>query len=149
MSVPRKKLRLSVQAKVLGVVVGFLVLLPVAAVWVVNDSLNRQVREEARQTLEIAEAVFVRSLDARAGNLLSRYQNITGEARFKVTAGISDAKTMARLLHDVMANSPGEHEVLLYSTQADGLLAGERREPAPANASFAEAAAAITAAVAR
>ena len=146
MSVPRKKLRLSVQAKVLGVVVGFLVLLPVAAVWVVNDSLNRQVREEARQTLEIAEAVFVRSLDARAGNLLSRYQNITGEARFKVTAGISDAKTMARLLHDVMANSPGEHEVLLYSTQADGLLAGERREPAPANASFAEAAAAITAA---
>jgi signal transduction histidine kinase/ActR/RegA family two-component response regulator len=146
MSVPRKKLRLSVQAKVLGVVVGFLVLLPVAAVWVVNDSLNRQVRDEARQTLEIAEAVFVRSLDARAGNLLSRYQNITGEARFKVTAGISDAKTMARLLHDVMANSPGEHEVLLYSTQADGLLAGERREPAPANASFAEAAAAITAA---
>ncbi len=146
MAIMPGNLRLSVQAKVLLVVLGFLVASPTLTVWIVNDRLSRQMHEEARQTLETAEAVFVKSLDARADNFLSRYRGYAGEARFRVTAGIQDPKTMARLLRDVVANSPGEHEELLFSTRADGLVAGERREGAPVPAAFSQAAAAITAA---
>ena len=138
------RLRLSVQTKVLLVVLTFLVLVPGVTVWIVNDSLIRQMREESRETLETAEAVFVKLLDARAANFLSRYRGFAGEARFRVTADIDDAPTMARLLHDVIANFPGEHEEFLYSTRQGGLVAGERREGAPAPAAFARAAAAIT-----
>ena len=136
--------RFSVQTKVLLVVLGFLVALPTVTVWIVHDRLSRQMHEDARQTLETAEAVFIKSLDARADNFLSRYRGYAGEARFKVTAGIDDPLTMARLLRDVVANSPGEHEELLFSTKADGVVAGEHREAAPASAIFARAAAAIT-----
>ena len=79
------KLRLSVQAKVLLVVLGFLVLLPAVTVKIVDDALGRQMREEARQTLDTAEAVFRKSLDARADNFLSRYRSLAGEARFKAS----------------------------------------------------------------
>src|ERR1043166_4645724 len=94
------KLRLSVQTKVLLVVLGFLVLVPVVTMWIVDDRLSRQMEEEARQTLETAEAVFGKLLNARADNLLARYRSYAAEARFKVTAGIADPKTMTRLLHD-------------------------------------------------
>ncbi len=136
--------RLSVQTKVLLVVLAFLVLLPAATVWIVNDSLTTQMQEESRQTLETAEAVFVKLLDARADNFLSRYRSFAGEARFKVTAAIKDQKTMVRLLHDVIANSPGEHEVFLFSSREDGLIAGEHRDDSPALAAFSQAAQMIT-----
>ena len=51
---------------------------------------------------------------------------------------------MARLLHDVIANSPGEHDVFLFSTREDGLIAGERRDDAPTAAVLAQAAQLIT-----
>jgi signal transduction histidine kinase len=143
---PHSPFRFSVQAKVLLVVLGFLVLVPAVTMWIVDDRLGRQMREEARQTLETAEAVFRKSLDARADNFLSRYRSVVGEARFKVTASLPDAKTMSRLLRDLAANSPGDHEVFLFSKPTEGLVAGERRELAPEPAVFARAAASVTAA---
>ncbi len=139
-----RRLRLSVQAKVLLVVLAFLVIVPATTTWIVDDQLGRQMQEEARQTLATAEAVFRKSLDARADNFLLRYRSLADEARFKVTAGIADPKTMSRLLHDLAADSPGEHEEFLFSTRADGMIAGEHRESAPAPAAFAQAAAGIT-----
>lgn len=136
--------RLSVQTKVLLVVLAFLVALPAVTVWIVNDSLTKQMQAESRQTLETAEAVFVKLLDARADNFLSRYRSFAGEARFKVTAAIKDHKTMGRVLHDVIANSPGEHEVFLFSHREDGLIAGEHRDESPAPVAFAQAARMIT-----
>src|SRR5882757_9652992 len=110
------RFRLSVQAKVLLVVLGFLVLVPALTMWIVNERFGRQMLDEARQTLVMAEAVFRKSLDVRADNFLLRYRSLAGEARFKVTAGIAYPKTMSRLLHDLAADSPGEHEVFLFST---------------------------------
>src|ERR1035437_6101857 len=139
-----RRLRLSVQAKVLLVVLGFLVLVPAVTMWIVDERLGLQMHEEARQTLVTAAAVFRKSLDAPADNFLLRYRSLAAEARFKVTAGLPDAKTMARLLRDLAANSPGDHEVFLFSKRAEGLVAGERRESAPDPAAFAQAASSIT-----
>lgn len=149
MPATRGKLRFSVQAKVLLVVLGFLVLLPVMVVWIVDERLTGQMHEEARQTLETAEAVFRKSLDARGANFLLRYQSLANEVRFKVTAGltagpIADRKTMERLLRDVKTDSPGEHEEFLFSTRADGLVAADFRETAPTPAVFGRAAESIT-----
>jgi signal transduction histidine kinase/CheY-like chemotaxis protein len=143
--------RLSVRAKVLLVVLTFLTLMPAATMSVVDARLDGQMREEARQTLVTAEAVFRKSLDARADNFLLRYRGLAGEARFRVVAGLPepDAKTMARLLHDLAADSPGEHELFLFSTRAEGVVAGERRAPAPLPAEFARASAALTQAALR
>lgn len=140
----RGKLRLSVQTKVLLVVLAFLVLLPVVTVWIVNDSLTQQMQEESEQTLKTAESAFVKLLDARADNFLSRYRSLAGEARFKVTEVIKDQKTMERLLRDVLRDSPSEHEVMLFSVREDGLIAGEHRPEAPTTAEFEQAARAIT-----
>ena len=144
MSSTRPRFRFSVQAKVLFVVVQFLVLLPAVTMWIVDDRLRRQMLDEAQQTLVTAEAVFRKSLDARADNFLLRYRSLANEARFKVTAGIADAKTMSRLLHDLAADSPGEHEVFGFSTRSDGMIAGDNRESAPEAGAFLRAAAGIT-----
>ena len=146
MSAALHRLRVSVQAKVLLVVLGFLVLVPAVTMWIVDERLGRQMHEEARQTLVTAEAVFRKSLDLRADSFLLRYRSLAGEARFKVTASLpeADAKTMSRLLRDLAANSPGDHEVFLFSKRAEGLMTGEHRESAPATGAFAAAAAVIT-----
>jgi signal transduction histidine kinase len=136
--------RWSVQTKVLAVVLAFLVALPALTVWIVTDSLKNDVLLESRQSLKSAEAVFNRLLDARAENLFSRYHSFAGEARFRVTAAIKDPKTMQRLLRDVLADSPGEHEVFVFSTRDEGYLAGVHRENAKEPAVFFKATKAAT-----
>ena len=120
----------------LAVVLAFLVALPALTVWIVTDSLKNDVLLESRQSLKSAEAVFNRLLDARAENLFSRYHSFAGEARFRVTAAIKDPKTMQRLLRDVLADAPGEHEVFVFSTRDEGYLAGVHRENAKEPAVF-------------
>jgi len=50
------KLRLSVQAKVLLVVLGFLVLLPALMVWIVDRQTNQLVLQQEKQALSTAHA---------------------------------------------------------------------------------------------
>lgn len=145
MAAKRASLRLGFQAKVLLVVLSFLVLVPVVTTWILENRLGRQMLEEARHTLVAVEVAFRKSLDARAANFLVRYRSLVGEARFKVTAGLpeADGKTMTRLLQDLSADSAGEHEVFLFST-ADGLVTGVRRESAPEVKDFAKVTESIT-----
>ncbi|MES1167201.1 MAG: hypothetical protein ABUL68_04290, partial [Pseudomonadota bacterium] len=72
MAQPAQKVRLSFQLKVLLPVLAALVLLPAVTLWIVNGYLSRQMQEEARQSLQTAEAVFLNSLDIRARDLVSR-----------------------------------------------------------------------------
>src|SRR5947209_4530709 len=99
MTSSRSRVRLGVQAKVLGAVLGILVLLEVTTVALLNRHVRRQMQDEAVQTLVNAESVFAKSLEMRSRDLVLRYANIVHEPRFQATAELRDAKTMTHYLH--------------------------------------------------
>ena len=108
MSGARRRFRFGLQGKVLLAVVGFLVLLPAVTLWIVDRHITRQMEDEALRTLITAESVFMKSLDNRIHNFLSRYQSVVAEARFKVTAEIGVAKTIDGLLGILLQESPDD-----------------------------------------
>jgi two-component system, NtrC family, sensor kinase len=124
---PGQRFWLSLQAKVLIAVLSFLILLPAVTLWIVNDHMQRQMEDEARQTLVTAEAVFLKSLDNRSRNFLAHYGSVAEEARFKVTAGLADPKTMDVLLLSVLEDSPEDHRAILFFNAKGELFAGRRR----------------------
>jgi signal transduction histidine kinase len=130
MAAALKRFRLSLQTKVLVAVLGFLVLLPVLTLWIVNDHMERQMEDEARQTLATAEAVFLKSLDNRSRNILERYRSVVEEARFKVTAELADRRTIDGLLLSVLEDSPEDHAALLYFNDQGDYVTGRRRSSA-------------------
>ena len=144
MSASGRRFRFGLQAKVLVAVVGFLVLLPALTLWIVDRHIMRQMEDEAFRTLVTAESVFVKSLENRTRNVLSRYQSVVAEARFKVTAEIGDGKTLEGLLGNVLQDAPEEHDAMLFVSPRAGVLAGRRRSAAIDLTHLGEAAAGIT-----
>ena len=144
MSALRRKFRFGLQSKVLVAVVAFLVLLPVVTLWIVDRHITRQMEDEAQRTLVTAESVFLKSIENRNRDVLSRYQSVVSEARFKVTAEIGDAKTLEGLLRNVLEDSPEEHDAMIFVTVEGQLLAGRRRDSSVDLEHFAGAAAAVT-----
>jgi len=130
MAPAQRRFRLSLQTKVLVAVLGFLVLLPVLTLWIVNGHMERQMEDEARQTLATAEAVFLKSLDNRSRAILERYRTVVEEARFKVTAELADRRTIDGLLLSVLEDSPEDHAALLYFNDRDEFVTGRRRSSA-------------------
>src|SRR5712671_4010228 len=102
MSIVHQKFRIGLRAKILIPVVASLVLLPTATLWIINENITQQVEDEALQTLVTAETVFVKSLENRNRGVLSHYQSVVAEARFKITAEIGDPKTLEGLLGNVL-----------------------------------------------
>ena len=126
MSGPPRKLRFGLQARVLIPVVGALVLLPALTWWIVDRHLTGQMEDEAWRTVVTAEAVFVKSLENRNRSVVSRYESLVAEARFKVLAEIGDGKTLEGMLGNLLQDAPEAHEVLLY-VNADGEPVASRR----------------------
>lgn len=83
MNQPAPKLRFSFQFKVLVPVLAALVLLPTITLWIVNRSMSEQVRNEARQSLGTAEAVFRQTIDFRSRDLVTRYLNAAKEISYR------------------------------------------------------------------
>jgi two-component system NtrC family sensor kinase len=135
-----RPLRLSLQAKVLVVVLAFLVLVPAITLWLVNRHVSRQVQDEARLTLETAEAVFRQSLEIRSRNLQVRYRNVVNEPRFKAVAQLGDAKTMTAYLHDLLDEFGPDNEVILFMREDGELLASARRDAGLSVEEFSKAA---------
>src|SRR5690349_19187829 len=117
-----RSFRLSLQAKVLVVVLAFLVLVPAITLWLVNRHVSRQVQDESRLTLETAEGVFRQSLEIRSRNQLVRYRNIVHEPRFRAVAQLADAKTMTAYLHDLLDEMSADSEVILFIRNDGELL---------------------------
>ncbi len=157
MSTTAGRIRLSVQAKVLLVVLGFLVLLPLLMVWIVTRQTSQLVQEQARQALATAEAVFQNSVEARDRSLLASYRNAVIQQSFKAAVALNDRLTMNASLHDLLGQPGEEAEVLLFYTGPKGeapgsapkaeLLGSVRREGGPALESFGPAVAAVATAV--
>lgn len=139
---PRRGRRISFLAKVLIPVLAFLILLPLFTLWTVTRQMSRQVLEDARQRLETADGVFAHSLSIRSRNLLTRYQSVVNEPRFKAVASLADPRTMTVHLNTLLTEISGDAEIMLFHLSDAELLAGARR---PLNLDlvlFAEAAAA-------
>jgi signal transduction histidine kinase/ActR/RegA family two-component response regulator len=115
------------QTKVLAAVLIVLIPLPVLTVWIVNDRMSVQMLDEARQTLTSAEDGFVKSLEIRSRGFLSRYQTVANEARVKVVADLGDAKTMERLLRDLLNEASEDNNVIIFSKPGGERLAAATR----------------------
>ena len=83
MPVPGRKLRLSVQTKVLIPVLVFLVLLPVITVLIVDQKIDQLARNQASSALTTANGVFQRLLENQQRDLLSRYRNLASDPRLQ------------------------------------------------------------------
>ena len=126
------KIRLSMQAKVLLVVLGFLILFPLLMVWIVDRQTSELVQAQARQSLTTAEAVFRKTLEIRERNLLAHYRNVVIEPSFKAAATLTpterDAATMADYLRQLLDQPGEEGEALLFYQGKGDLRASARRE---------------------
>jgi len=137
------KLRLSVQAKVLLVVLSFLVLLPVVMVWIVDGQTSQLVQEQARQALTTAEAVFQNSLDVRNRNLLASYRDTISQQSFRGAVTLNDRATMNASLRELLGRPSKETEVMLFYGEKGELLGSARAEGGLALDTFEHATAAV------
>ncbi|QYM80364.1 response regulator [Horticoccus luteus] len=144
MTSSRKGFRLSLQTKVLAAVLVVLVLLPAVTLWIVNDRISSQVQDESRQTLMTARAVFLQSLENHSDELGARYRGLVNDGRFVQILRLRDAETLRAYLRDLLQEVGDDCEEMFFVTDHDELLAGVRRDAAPAPVEFARATAAIT-----
>ena len=117
-----RPLRFSLQAKVMAAVLTLLIVLPAITLWVVDKNITRQTLYDAGSALTTARAVFIQSLDNRAGGLGSRYRNIPSNPRFLKVVGLEDAKTMQAYLREQMDEFADDTEVLAFVTPDGKLL---------------------------
>ena len=122
--------RVSVQTKVLLVLLCFLIILPVFMVWVVDEQTSTLVQQQARRALATAEVVMRKSLEIRERNELESYRNIVSQPSFKALVSMSprDRETMAASLRSLL-EQPGEKgELMLFFDEERKLFASARRD---------------------
>ncbi len=137
----RPKFRLSVQAKVLLVVISVLVLLPALLVWIVDRHTSRLVQDQARQQLATSAVFLQKSVELRAHSYLDSYRNKVLEPSFKAAVSLQDAATMNDYLRRMLTLQGDEGVALLFYYTKDEMFASTRQDDAPAPDSFARAAA--------
>jgi signal transduction histidine kinase/CheY-like chemotaxis protein len=121
---PANQVRFSFQAKVLLPVLAALVLLPGITLWIVNRSMSQQVQEEARQTLNTAEAVFRQTLEFRIRDLLTRFRNAVKEPSYSSIAQLAASpdplarETISKFLFGRLDDYGEDYDALLL-TAAD------------------------------
>ena len=112
----RRPFRLSLQAKVMAAVLTLLIVLPAITLWIVDRSITRQTLEDAGSALTTARAVFLQSLENRAGNLRSRYRNLVGDVRFLTVVKLDDAGTMQAHLRGLLDEFADDTELMIFLT---------------------------------
>ena len=144
-----RRMRFSLQAKVMAAVLTLLIVLPAVTLWVVDRSVKRQTREDEVQALVTARKVFLQSLGNRAGGLVSRYRNVVSDSGFVQVVRIGHADTMQAYLRDLLNEFSDDTELLVFVTPDGKFFSGARRDAKPVMEDFArEAAGPIRAALA-
>ena len=143
MSEPAHTLRFSFQTKVLAPVLAVLVILPVIILGLVNRTMSRQVEDEARQTLNTADGIFLNVLENRAGNLAAYARNLANDPRLRATAKNGDPKTLTTMLADLLKEARDETETMMFTSDAGVRLAGAQRPKAVKAEELEQAAATI------
>ncbi|MSU48644.1 MAG: response regulator [Opitutus sp.] len=141
MSASRRSYRVSLQAKVMIVVVGVLVALPILTLAMIDLRLRRQMQLDADLALATARGSFEQALAARSQELVVRFRTGTGDQRFLRILRLGDAATMQDFLRRaVLDELRDDTELALFVTTA-GEVRGARRD----NAAVAPEAFAVTA----
>ncbi len=147
-----KQRRMSVQTKVLIPVLGFLVLVPLIMVWIVNEHISGQVQAQASQTLLTADGVFKELLDNRLNDLLARFRNEAADSRYRsvaqrLAAGrTSAAENTVRLFsNDRLGEFNDDSAALMFISDRHSAPVGALRGAAFQLEDFARATAGIAA----
>ncbi len=111
-----RRLRISLQAKVLATVLTLLIVLPAITLGVVNRSITRQTRDDGVHALTTAKATFVQSLGNRNSSLVSRFRNIVSGAGFVIVVRQNDAKTMTKHLQGLLEELADDTAVMVFVT---------------------------------
>jgi len=116
------------QTKVLLAVVGVMILLVAAAIFMVNHRLNQQLQIDTQQALTTAEAVFNNSQKIRAKNLLLRFRNIAHEPQYRAACQTQDPKTLQQLLTKLLSPDLGG-DIVQFENVEGKVIAAVRRTP--------------------
>jgi signal transduction histidine kinase len=119
---------LKFQTKVLLAVVGVMILLVAATMFMVNRRLNQQLQSDTEQALRTAESVFKNSQNIRGRNLLLRYRNLAQEPRYRAACQQQDPKTLKNLLSPLVDRDLGG-DIVQYKNNTGDVIAAVRKSP--------------------
>ena len=147
-----RKLRLSVQTKVLIPVLVFLVLLPVITVLIVDKRIDRLARNQASDALATANGVFQRLLQIQQRDLLTRYQNLAGDQRLQIILHLPSAaehaqdfeNTIQYFLNERLEEYGEDTSVIVFTSNRTAAPVGVTRQLGIKFDDFVRAAAGIT-----
>ncbi|MDB6036941.1 MAG: hypothetical protein JWM99_782, partial [Verrucomicrobiales bacterium] len=114
------------QTKVLLAVVGVMVLLVAATMFMVNRRLNQQLQGDTEQALRTAESVFRNSQNIRGRNLLLRFRNIAQEPRYRAACQQQDPDTLRQLLKPLVSRDLGG-DIVQYKNNEGTVIAAVRK----------------------
>ncbi|HUR57390.1 MAG TPA: ATP-binding protein [Opitutaceae bacterium] len=130
MAAPNRRLRFSLETKVMVAVLAVLVTLPAITLWIVDQHLHEQMQRDAELALTTARGSFAQALKARADGLAARFRSGRFDTRFLQVVRLGDAATMKAYLDAVLEEYRDETELALFF-QADGrLMTSAHRGPA-------------------
>jgi len=114
------------QTKVLLAVVGVMVLLVAATMFMVNRRLNQQLQGDTEQALRTAESVFRNSQNIRGRNLLLRFRNIAQEPRYRAACQQQDPVTLNELLKPLVSRDLGG-DIVQYKNNEGSVISAVRK----------------------
>lgn len=142
----RGPLRLSLRIKVMAAVLSLLVLLPAATLWVVDNRISAQTRDDASLALATARDYFDKSMVNRAESLVARHRNLINDSRFQRVVRLGDDATTRAFLRDMLDELDDDTEALAFIRTDGTLAAGARRSPSVSLEALVHAAVTETAA---
>ncbi|MEY4386369.1 MAG: hypothetical protein RLY20_1652 [Verrucomicrobiota bacterium] len=122
----RAAILLSFRSKLLLPVLLIMAALVAAITWVVTDRVTAQAEADARRTLDTADAVFKKSQEIRANNLLNRFRGRRGEPRYKATFQTRHAETVRQFLFQEINFEQGV-DVMTFTVDDGDMLAAATR----------------------
>lgn len=122
------RLKFNFQTKVLIPVVGVLVLFFIVTMWLLSLRMQNQLRNEASESLTVAQAVFTKSLEIRAQNLEAQINPLVNQPRFMPmflqVVQLNDEKTLEQYLAEMLETVSSNPKAALFTTGDGKLLAG-------------------------
>ncbi len=134
-------IKASFRTKVLAPVIVVMILLVAVAVVVVDRRITAQFLAESKDNLTTAQAVFLKLQKIHQRDLLSRFANLPNQPLYR--ALFLNAGDDPPTLHGVFGDFLKERgvDVVCYSKNTTGLVAGDVNDPATSVAAFQAAAA--------
>src|SRR6185437_13340828 len=128
----------SLRTKVLVPVIACMVALIATTVFVVNEQVTKQFKQEARETLTTANAEFLNLHKTRSQDLLLRFRNLPNEPSYRAAFQLGDPATLQNKLADLVGEQGAD--IVFYSDETKRILANEKRDPAISTSAFETAA---------